>query len=85
MRQIKKRHCCSSVQWLSFTQEACSQCLRICVEGLTVEGQMQYDRHERVNFEREQRKIFKLYRRTNVLQRRGALEQRVMQPFGFFF
>ena len=46
---------------------------------------MQYDRHERVNFEREQRKIFKLYRRTNVLQRRRALEQRVMQPFGFFF
>ena len=50
-----------------------------------MEGQMQYDRHERVNFEREQRKIFKLYRRTNVLQRRRALEQRVMQPFGFFF
>ena len=55
------------------------------MEGLTVEGQMQYDRHERVNLEREQRKIFKLYRRTNVLQRRRALEQRVMQPFGFFF
>ena len=55
------------------------------MEGLTVEGQMQYDRHERVNFEREQRKIFKLYRRTNVLQWRRALEQRVMQPFGFFF
>ena len=59
--------------------------MRICVEGLTVEGQMQYDRHETVNFERERRKIFKLYRRTNVLQRRRALEQRIMQSFGFFF
>ena len=59
--------------------------MRICVEGLTVEGQMQYDRYETVNFERERRKICKLYRRTNILQRRRALEQRIMQSFGFFF
>ena len=59
--------------------------MRICVEGLTVEGKMQYDRYETVNFERERRKIFKLYRRTNILQRRRALEQRIMQSFGFFF
>ena len=59
--------------------------MRICVEGLTVEGQMQYDRYETVNFERERHKIFKLYRRTNILQRRRALEQRIMQSFGFFF
>ena len=58
--------------------------MRICVEGLTVEGQMQYDRYETVNFERERRKIFKLYRRTNVLQRRRALEQRIM-IFWFLF
>ena len=49
-----------------------------------VEGQMQYDRYETVNFERERRKIFKLYRRTNVLQRRRALEQRIM-IFWFLF
>ena len=54
------------------------------MEGLTVEGQMQYDRYETVNFERERRKIFKLYRRTNVLQRRRALEQRIM-IFWFLF
>ena len=58
--------------------------MRICVEGLTVEGQMQYDKFETVNFERERRKIFKLYRRTNVLQRRRALEQRIM-IFWFLF
>ena len=58
--------------------------MRICVEGLTVEGQMQYDRYETVNFERERRKIFKLYRRTNVFQRRRALEQRIM-IFWFLF
>ena len=45
---------------------------------------MQLDRYERVNFERERRKIFKLYRRTNVLQRHRALEQRMMQSFGLF-
>ena len=58
--------------------------MRICVEGLMVEGQMQYDRYETVNFERERRKIFKLYRRTNVFQRRRALEQRIM-IFWFLF
>ena len=58
--------------------------MRICVEGLMVEGQMQYDRYETVNFERESPKIFKLYRRTNVLQRRRALEQRIM-IFWFLF
>ena len=67
-----------------FSQETCSQCLGICVEGLTVEGQMRHDRYEAINFERERRKIFKLYRRTNVLQRRRALEQRIMQYFGLF-
>ena len=72
------------MQWLSFSRETCSQCLRICVEGFTVEGHMRYDRYERVNFERERRKIFKLYRHTNVLQRRSALEQRMMQSFGLF-
>ena len=72
------------MQWLSFSQETCSQCLRICVEGLTVEAQMRHDRYERVNFERERRKIFKLHRHTNVLQRRIALEQRMMQSFGLF-
>ena len=45
---------------------------------------MRLDRYERVNFERERRKIFKLYRHTNVLQRRSALEQRMMQSFGLF-
>ena len=45
---------------------------------------MRLDRYERVNFERERRKIFKLYRRTNVLQRRRALEQRMIQSFGLF-
>ena len=45
---------------------------------------MRHDRYERVNFERERRKIFKLYRHTNVLQKRIALEQRMMQSFGSF-
>ena len=45
---------------------------------------MRLDRYERVDFERERRKIFKLHRRTNVLQRRRALEQRMMQSVGLF-
>ena len=84
MREIKKRHLCSSVQWLSFSENICSQCMRICVEGLTIEGQTQHDRFETVNFERERRKLFKLYRGTNAIQRCRALEQRIMQSFGFF-
>lgn len=45
---------------------------------------MRHDRYERVNFERERRKILKLYRGTHILERRRALEQRMMQSFGLF-
>lgn len=84
MRQLKNRHFCRSAQWVSFSPETCSQCLRIAVEGLTVEGQMRYDRFERVNFESERRKIFKLYRGTPILERREILEERVIQSLGLF-
>ena len=46
---------------------------------------MRHDRYERVNFERERRKIFKLYRGTQILERRQVLEQRVMQSLGFVY
>ena len=45
---------------------------------------MKYDRYERVNFEHERRKIFKLYRGTGILRRRQALEHRVIQSLGLF-
>ena len=83
--QIKSRHFCRSAQWVSFSQETCSQCLRIAVEGLSVEGQMKHDRYERVNFESERWKIFKLYQGTPILERREILEERVMQSLGLFF
>ena len=47
-----------------------------------MEGQMRYDRFERVNFESERRKIFKLYRGTPILERREILEERVIQSLG---
>ena len=43
---------------------------------------MKYDRYERVNFEHERRKIFKLYRGTGILRRRQQLEHRVIQSLG---
>lgn len=82
MRQVKKRHFCQSVQWVSFNDGVCSQCLRIGVECLTVTGQMRYDRRERVDFEHERRKICKLYRGTAILRRRRALEHRVIESLG---
>lgn len=84
MRQIKDRHYCRSAQWLLFHEGVCSQYLRIGVDCLTVTGQMRYDRYERVNFEMERRKIFKLYRGTGILRRRQSLEHRVIQSLGLF-
>ena len=57
--------------------------MRIAVDCLSVEGQMKYDRYEDVNFERERRKVFKLYRGTPILERRRMVEERVMQSLGF--
>ena len=84
MCQLKKRHFCQSVQWLSFHDGVCSQCLRIGVDCLTVTGQMRYDRRERVDFQHERRKISKLYRGTGILRRRRALEHRVIESWGLF-
>ena len=44
-----------------------------------MEGQMRHDRYEDVNFEQERNNIFQLYRGTPILQRRGLLEDRVLQ------
>lgn len=85
MRQVKSRHFCTSAQWVSFSTKVCMQCVRISVEGLTVEGQMKKDRNERVNFESEQRKLLKLYRHTSAIRRRRIHEQRVLNSFGLFF
>lgn len=49
-----------------------------------MEGQMKHDRYERVNFESERQKIFKLYRGTPILERREILEDRIMQSLGLF-
>ena len=49
-----------------------------------MEGQMRYDRFERVNFESERRKIFKLYRGTPILEKLEILEERVIQSLGLF-
>lgn len=45
---------------------------------------MKHDRYERVNFESERQKIFKLYRGTPILERREILEDRIMQSLGLF-
>ena len=46
---------------------------------------MKHDRYERVNFERERQKIFKLYRGTPILERREILQDRIMQSLVCFY
>ena len=58
--------------------------MRICIEGLSMEGQMRHNRYEAVDFQSERRKLFKLYRHTSALRRRRNLEQRIMNSLGFF-
>lgn len=71
-------HACDSTQWLSLTRTYCSHCLRIVVEGLTVDGVFK----RRVNLRRERRKLLRLYRGTLALRKRLYNERRVLASLG---
>lgn len=72
-------HICHSCHWLSLTETYCSHCLRIVVEGLTVEAVFS---KRRVNLRAERRKLFRLYRGTPVLSQRRYNERRVLRSLG---
>ena len=75
MREI---HTCDSTQWLSLTQTYCSHCLRIVVEGLTVDAVFK----RRVNLRKERQKLVRLYRGTRALRKRLYNERRVLASLG---
>ena len=85
LRKLKKQKYCGSSQWLSFSLRPCSHCMRIVMEGLSVEGQILTNRGEQVNFEIERDRLFHLYEGRNVLNRRLALEKRIIESFGMAF
>lgn len=72
-------HNCRSSQWLSLTDTYCSHCLRIIVEGVTVEAVFS---KRNVNFRAERRKLIRLYRGTPVLRKRIQNERHVLRSLG---
>ena len=67
---------------MSFTDVYCSQCLRIAVEGVTVDGSLALSRNQPLDFMSERRKFFRLYRGTRVLRKQLHVERRILNSLG---
>lgn len=80
---LKKRKYCRSAEWLSFSNRPCSHCMRLVVEGLTVDGQRLKDEEEPVNYALERELIFEYYPGKRVLNKIMFLEDRVLYSLGF--
>ena len=85
MNQLSQTLFCHSTQWLTVSRPYCGHCLRISVEGLTLDGEIKRRKQRRINFRKERVRLTKLYRNTHALRKRRLLEQRVFNSYGFLF
>ena len=86
LQALKTRKLCHSALWVLFNEHLpCSHCMRLTVEGVTIEGQAKLDRNEVVDFELERQQIFQLYAGKSVLRKILYLENRVLESLGVSF
>ena len=86
LQALKTRKLCHSTLWVSFSEHfPCSHCMRLTVEGVTIEGQAKLDRNEVIDFELERQQIFQLYAGKSVLRKILYLENRVLESLGVSF
>lgn len=85
MKQIRESLFCHSAQWVTKNRQYCEHCVRVSVEGITIDGQVKRQKRRRINYERERHRLQKLYRNTQALRKREILERRVFNSYGFVF
>ena len=85
LKEIQNTFFCQSVQWLSHNQSYCGHCIRISIEGLTIDGHLKRMKRRRINLRKERRKLGRIYRNTYALRKRELLERRVFNSFGFVY
>ena len=85
MRQIRETLFCHSTQWLTVNRPYCGHCLRVSVEGVTIDGEVKRRKRRRLNYQRERQRLEKLYRNTHALRKRQILERRVFNSYGFVY
>ena len=83
MKQLRETLFCHSAQWLTVNRPCCGHCLRVSVEGVTIDGELKRRKRRRVNYERERLRLENLYRNTHALRKRRILERRVFNSYGF--
>ena len=81
-RELTRMHICRSCHWRTLTDPYCSHCIRIVVEGLTLDGIVARYKHGTVNLRKERRNLFRLYRNKIVLRKRLLHENRILQSLG---
>lgn len=75
LHELKSRKFCSSVGWLSFRETLpCSHCMRLAIDGVTVEGQVKMYRFQDTDYEFERDTIIRLYKGIGVLETSAGKE-----------
>ena len=85
MKQLTTNLFCHSAQWLILSRPYCGHCLRISIEGLTMDGEIKRANRKPINFRKERLRLVKLYRNTRAMQKRRLLERRVFNSLGYLF
>lgn len=85
MKQLRETLFCHSAQWLSLNRPYCGHCLRVSVEGITIDGELKRRKRRRVNYHRERLRLDRLYANTHALRKRRILERRVLNSYGIVF
>ena len=83
MQQLKETLFCHSSLWLSVNRPYCGHCMRVSVEGVTIDGELKRRKGRRVNYQRERLRLEKLYANTHALRKRQILERRVFRSYGY--
>ena len=84
-QEIRHTFFCPSVQWLSPNEPYCGHCVRISIEGLTIDGHLKRSKRRRINWRKERRRLGRLYRNTYALRKRELLERRIFNSFGIVY
>ena len=85
MKQLTSNLFCHSTQWLTLSRPYCRHCLRISIEGVTLDGEIKRINRKPINFRNERLQLVKLYRNTHALRKRRLLERRVFNSLGYLF
>ena len=73
---------CRSTQWCKPSCGDCNHCHRLLYERTTNDGKVKKKKSGRINYNKQRRRILRMYRGTHVEQSMYSMEYRVLRSLG---